>query len=207
MSGLDIDDETDDPVVWVEPEESEDEEAHDVDGITANKGFEDALLGRLEPGSEDSKRIIAAIRAVEAQARKEADSSVRAVNNDIRKINVRDQLFDPVFYLANIHKKTSLEALRSGVHQLQRAASSGGKVSRKTKDLVRYSFPKFVATQDALNDLLQELTGGGPADPAVRLGELADMLEVTAVSAACARVNTHLIIPHCGPIFLAPIPS
>jgi hypothetical protein len=168
-----------DPVVWVDPEDSEDEEVQDVDeGASASKGLEDALLGRLAVGSADAKRISAAIRAIETQARKDADSGGRITNTDLRKINVRDQLFDPAFYLANIHKKTPLEALRQGVQQLQRAASSGGKVSRKTKDLVRYSFPKFVATQDALNRLLTELDGGGPGDPAARLAELSETLEV-----------------------------
>ena len=179
------DDDVEDPVVWVEPEDSEEEETHDTDeGAPSTKGFEDALLGRLEVGSVDAKRISAAIRAIETQVRKEADSSGRINNNDLRKINVRDQLFDPVFYLANIHKKTSLDSLRQGVQQLQRAASSGGKVSRKTKDLVRYSFPKFVATQDALNRLLTELDGGGPGGPAVRLAELSETLEVSTHQAA-----------------------
>ena len=171
-------DDADDPVVWVEPEDSEDEEAHDADGgAPTSKGLDDALLGRLDLGSPDAKRISAAIRLVESRSRGDADSGGRA-NNDLRKINVRDQLFDPVFYLATIHKKTPLETIKSGVQQLRRAASSGGKVSRKTKDLVRYSVPKFVATQDALGGLLAELEGGRRDDPASRLEELAGMLEV-----------------------------
>ncbi len=61
------------------------------------------------------------MRAEQYQARDIRLSQVSAENNDLRRIDITDQLFDPVFY-SNILKKAFLEACRSGFQ----AASAGG---------------------------------------------------------------------------------
>jgi hypothetical protein len=158
----------DGPITWVAPGDSDEEHADDPSAssdMTQADTLDDPLLGHVERLSNEGQRFLA--------ARKHHGTAV-----DIRYEN-----FDPLLYLATVHRRTPLAQVETSAERLRAMAKKGGKVTSDSKKLIHANFGRFVAAQDKMMELRTIINAADGPDAILDklLGDL------TAIEEAASR--------------------
>ena len=119
------------PTTWVEPLDDDEDGSDETLQGSGLAGLDDALLGRLDASSAETRRLQAAL----AKFRNESDGRAG------REVNVIDKSFDARIYLSHVHKGTPLPRLMEGASRI-REEMEEGKAVRQAKQLVRFNLAR-----------------------------------------------------------------